>query len=611
MSVISKRGLFALLFIAFLLPIASPIKADTSVKIDLETELIKNRLQLGVQFDYGNWQQYIDNPIYRSYLKDMNCKMVRIFVFRQSGIGGIEGKGPCLFWNSSTHSGLFEWENMDKLITKISSDEMEPLLCLMYPYDTLPFPRNPNGIDINPSTLLPYPDDWAEYCRVWVERYGDRVKYWEIFNEPYLYWHRTINWTRVNYLMELYETAYNAMKQENPDILISHDAVQIEEIFDYHQDEKIPFDYLDFHNYGIDEYESPASQAFDDVTVGYKSPSSGGKYGLNFSRAIVGNLVSIMGESNFNSAWKEGSDPRNQKMEGAVFSALQIINAIITGSDYRLHFHMSSTPSYNPRKNDWSYGFGMINNQNLKPWYPWYVYRMIGQSLFVGDSVFETFCMNENVEAIAWKHNTTLNILLIHKGKERVSISFEGIEGSFNFRKIDSSIDFLLAEEQTGSYNISNLIDLNGYTVILFQSENYFENGEIHPPLDAKADVKFVVQDKDGNPVSGASLKSLTNPKDQEALNGFTDSEGIVIFSKVIPGNYTVQLFKNGYLMGNSSFNLTPEEIVTFTIVLEHKIEESSASNFTYWLILLGLSMGVIFLLFARAKFHNLPTHKE
>ena len=137
---------------------------------------------------------------------------------------------------------------------------------------------------------------------------------------------------------------------------------------------------------------------------------------------------------------------------------------------------------------------------------------------------------------------------------------------------------------------------MNGYTVIHFKSENYFENGESPTPIDKDAEFEFIIKDKNGNPVSGVSLTTITQPVNQDVLSGFTDSEGIMAFTKVIPGNYTIQAIKEGYLKGNSSFSVVPEETVKITIVLGREVERFSIPILYYWLIILGLSIGVIIL---------------
>jgi hypothetical protein len=458
---------------------SSPIVHDTEIYLDTKDKLIDNRLQLGVQFDWDDWSHVVNKKKFKDFVTAFNCKMVRIFVFRQDGIGGYDmsNKGPCINWNSNTHTGTFVWKKMDLLIDTIIELGAEPLLCLMYPYSKIPFPRNPAGMANDPNTQLPYPDDWAEYCAVWVRRYGNQVKYWEVMNEPDLYWGWDEDWERVSRLMPLYEAAYHSMKEANPNILISHADVQDTDMFDYHLDRSIPFDFLDFHFYGTGgptSYGVESGRVFSTADTGYTALNKNDIVGLDFCRERVGDLIQICGEANFNSAWKNGSDIRNQKMDSAVFDALQIIEGIKAGSDFRIHFHLSSSPIYDPNNPsyDWSYGFGMINQQDEKPYYPWYVYRMVGQNLFVGDPIFEMNSSNSIIDSIAWKHDRTLNILLVHKGTSNRIIAINGASGEFNYTKIDNTYDFTEAKEQYGTIDLSKEnVSLSGYTVMLLQSE--------------------------------------------------------------------------------------------------------------------------------------------
>ena len=53
----------------------------------------------------------------------------------------------------------------------------------------------------------------------------------------------------------------------------------------------------------------------------------------------------INSESNFNSAWKEGSDPKIVQMSGAVWTALLLRSSIINGLDYNIYNRYILVPS--------------------------------------------------------------------------------------------------------------------------------------------------------------------------------------------------------------------------------------------------------------------------
>lgn len=105
--------------------------------------------------------------------------------------------GPCTSWNSLTHFGVFNWANMDKTIEAIRSIGAEPILVLMSPSSTLPFPRNPRGMRAD-SNGLPFPEDYAAYCAQFAERYIGKVRFYEVMNEPFQYWNWNADITRVS-----------------------------------------------------------------------------------------------------------------------------------------------------------------------------------------------------------------------------------------------------------------------------------------------------------------------------------------------------------------------------------------------------------------------------
>jgi len=464
---------------------------DVALLYNFSEKLLDNNLQLGVQLDWNDWKKIINNQNYQDYVTAFNCKLYRIFVFRQDGIGeeGVNNTGPIIEWNSIYHNGTFDWTEMDQLIEKIHELGGEPMLCLMYPYRNSSIHHKPTNMTTDEFTGLPDPDDWAEYCRVWVHKYGDKVRFWEVMNEPDLYWGLDIEESgKVENLTNIYLAAYHAMKNESSSILISHSEVQDYDIFQNYTNDGIPFDYLNFHYYGTGgdtSYRVNSKDVFTNADTGYSVELKNNLLSLDYIRSLsnVTEIIQICGETNFNSAWKNGSDFRNQKMDGAVFDALQIVNAMKVGSDYRIHFHLSSKPEYDESNNfsNWNLGFGMINQENALPYYPWYVYKMIGGNLEVGDPIYTVESNNSYVNSISWRHNDDLNALLIHSDTVNREIEISGLYGEFNFTKIDETFEYWRAQEQDGIINLSeeNLI-LEGYSVVLLQSENYFSKLELN-----------------------------------------------------------------------------------------------------------------------------------
>jgi streptogramin lyase len=63
----------------------------------------------------------------------------------------------------------------------------------------------------------------------------------------------------------------------------------------------------------------------------------------------------------------------------------------------------------------------------------------------------------------------------------------------------------------------------------------------------AKGNLRVVVKDSSGAPVSLALVNLVTMPSGQAALSDLTDSNGVLSFTRVLIGDYVVQASKNGY----------------------------------------------------------------
>jgi hypothetical protein len=81
----------------------------------------------------------------------------------------------------------------------------------------------------------------------------------------------------------------------------------------------------------------------------------------------------------------------------------------------------------------------------------------------------ETSVDSGDVRALAWNRGGTTNILIISKTDEAKLISLQGITEQWQCSWIDDSIPYTDARLQTQVVNSGELIQLNGYTVMLLQ----------------------------------------------------------------------------------------------------------------------------------------------
>jgi len=439
-----------------------------NVTVNADNLIGINNLSLGFMLDF-EWKTWRDRSVMRQMAFDANFRIVRLHSIR------IE---PCTSWNESTKTGNFVWDEVDLLIQRIFEVGAEPMIDLGFA-DSDGLRRLPAGMATNPSTGLPYPDSWAAYCREWVTHFkqtGKPVRFYEIINEPWLYfgWN---NYTRLEYFKALFNAAAQAMRAENPNVLLGFDGTNRKPVLDYWLDNGgADLDFISFHKYDSgsigrytdDEMFTRGETVYIETDPWY--------YGIKDAQLVYYNkrgkiIPVIISESNFNSAFISGTDPKIQQMAGAVWTALVLRAGIIKGLNYYIYYSFCSSASWERmNKASGGVGFGMINSDENQPWYPYYVQWMIGSRLNVGDSIVESVSSSDEIRVLSWVHEGKLNILLICKVDQPRSIHLYGISSKLSFIKIDSTISWETPSLQSGVINSGDSFIVNGYTVMVLQS---------------------------------------------------------------------------------------------------------------------------------------------
>jgi hypothetical protein len=458
------------------------------VFVDFNTMIGQNELSLGVHDDFAS----VDSLMETSILSDeqiltimetsINTNLVRSAGFKLIRVMEFRLPDPshmaCKYWYESTKTGTWDWTNVDAVIAKIFEAGAEPLITLGDVWDGKQ--RNmPKGMAINPQTNLAYSDSWAAYCKEWVKHFqltGKPVRYYEIINEPWLYfgWN---DYTKISYYMNLFNTAAQAMRQLNANLKLGFDGTNRKPVLDYWlSNGGANLDFIDFH-----KYDSGAIGDFTEAELlnraeTFQMTTSYSYYGIKDAKQKYYNsrgkwIPVIDGESNFNAYSNTGSDPRIQQMFGAVWTALVLRTGVLEGLAYNVYYCYSSSASYESQKPTGGYGFGLINSDNDQPWYPYYVNKFVGSNLIPGDNIVKSTSPTSNVRSLAWLHNGKRNILIIGKVTTSQTIYLSGISGEWTYSKIDNSISWKTPTVQTGKIQYNSPIYLNGYTVLLLQQE--------------------------------------------------------------------------------------------------------------------------------------------
>jgi hypothetical protein len=151
-------------------PLEVKMKRIGSIKPKSTKEITSSRLTVGCETldrDHTVWDNYKD------YLAPLGVKKIRL----QGGWAKCE-KVP----------GVYDWKWLDEIINYAVANNIEPWLQLSYGN-----PAYPGGGGINLLNSLMQSDEayaaWDRWVEALVSRYKDRVKEWEIWNEPDLQGH--------------------------------------------------------------------------------------------------------------------------------------------------------------------------------------------------------------------------------------------------------------------------------------------------------------------------------------------------------------------------------------------------------------------------------------
>ena len=425
-----------------------------------------NNLSLGfnLHHDYERSTWYSRSTLSQMGV-DINARMIRLLTYK------IES---CTSWNDATKTGTFNWQNVDSMIQRVFQTGAQPLITIGFAYSS--GIEIPPGMSLNPATGLPYPDSFAAYCREWVKHFqqvGLPVKYYEIMNEAWYYFYPNWNWNeaKAQNFLTLYNTAYNAMHTQNSQVLIGNDAALHRRFLDFWKANGGKLDFLSFHKYDCDNL------AMDDSTPLSRADrryfiSDSYYYGVKDARQLWGSaLPAISSEGNWAAFCSQGTDPRIQQVVGAVYVALALRMAVLENVQYSLYYSFSSSKSWElANKQTGGYGFGMINQDDNKPWYPYYVQYLVGHNLAVGDSLLETSSSSSDVRALSWIHEGTLNTLIACKVNEPRTIRLLGLTGNLNLFEINEEISYTTPTIQSAQVEVENALVINGYTVILLQT---------------------------------------------------------------------------------------------------------------------------------------------
>lgn len=445
------------------------VQAATQVTVTVDSTKIVgvNFFSAGFQLDGPDINNWMSKSSLRQLASGAAFKMVRFFDYRVQ---------PCIRWYESSKTGRWNWAQVDTLITQILQMGAKPLIVLGFYNWNRDRLETPSGMAVNPTTGLPYTASWVAYAKEWVKHFKERglnVEYYELVNEPYHYfeWDNT---KKLNYYIDLFSEAAQAMRTVNPHIKISNDASIMKNVLNALISRKIKIDFLSYHGYGVGSLSASDSEIIASAETKYIGESRS-IYGVDKAKQVYKeatgiDLPVIKSENNINFAYSSGTDPRIQQMVGVIYNALTIKTFILKGFMCNIYFHFASSASAEDDRPSGGYGFGMVNLDNNKPWYPYYLYKLIGTNLDVGDTIISATSSSEDIRVVAWVHGARKNLMIILKSNVQKSVYINGLKGQLTYFKISNAISWKTPAVQTGILQTSSPISMNGYTVILLQT---------------------------------------------------------------------------------------------------------------------------------------------
>jgi hypothetical protein len=440
------------------------------VTVDPSRIITTNDFSVGFQLDGPDIRIWRDRAALRQLAQEAGFKLVRFFEHRI-------GK-PCTQWYESTKTGRWDWSNIDLLVSRIFEIGAEPLIVLGFiGYDTRRLTSVPRGMSYNITTGLPYPDQWAAYCAEWVihfKQVGLPVRYYEMVNEAYHYFGWPATQPKLGYFMNIYNAAANAMRLANSDVKIGNDACILKTVLNYFISNGENLDFLSYHAYGASTLSTTDAQIFEAAETKYIVETSS-VYGADKTKQLYKaakgiDLPILHSESNLNYYFTQGTDPRIQKMQGAVYNALTFRVSILKNFYHTAYFHFASSASQQTGSSG-GLGFGMVNSDNNQPWYPYFVNKMIGSNLAKGDTIVEASSTSNDLRVVSWIHDEKLNLMLICKVDQQQIVYLRGLTGQLSYEKIDGTISWETPSLQTGTVEANSTLTINGYTVMLLKGD--------------------------------------------------------------------------------------------------------------------------------------------
>jgi hypothetical protein len=418
---------------------------DTSaiaVTVDFGHPLFANQLALGVNIghDFDFWFLRHDAAL-REKTQACRFRLIRLFVHEIQ---------PCTAWNETAAAGEYSWTLFDQTLERVFEMGAEPLLVIASGSDATRY-WLPAGMEGNAhGSKFPSNASFGTFCADLVQHTnvdeGWNIRFWEIWNEPRFYDYDSaaeqtvVNPQRIANFSKTFNHAADAIHAVDPTALLGHGYSAIQPFFDHFLTHSPRLGFISFHDYDAhatalyrpDHYKPTNRILADAATVGYANPGMWRTYAPQelrdcWSARGHAELPLLITETNMNSVYLNGTDPRMPTIVGAVWYAEKLRAAVFANISYSAYFTLTSGNfrDWNTTELTGGYGFGLLNDTApYDAWFPYFTNWLLGNFLNLGDNIVDAHTTNPAaVSVMAWTTDHQHRILLISKTPQPVTLN--------------------------------------------------------------------------------------------------------------------------------------------------------------------------------------------
>ena len=158
----------------------------------------------------------------------------------------------------------------------------------------------------------------------------------------------------------------------------------------------------------------------------------------------------------------------------------------------------------------------MTDSVTRTTWLPYLFWYMMGTNLSIGDDVLDSSTNTDDVKSLAWENGDNLNLLLISKVDQPITVQIVGNIRNYSYLKLDKATPVDNPQIQTGTVSSDN-IGMTGYTVMLLQAPLTAIVSIRSFPIET--DVHFDNQDVGSTPID-VKVQTGTHTATAEAIHG-------------------------------------------------------------------------------------------